>query len=193
MALARLGATRINDFSDSTETSTAAIYCRLFYVHTSKALMRSHWWRFAQKRIELSQNSTSPTFEYSYAYDLPSDFLRLILLYDGSDQLEGRTYYSYSLEGKQLLCDISDDLYIRYIAYKSSEADWDSLFTEVMVLELARKLVMPLTQSIKIKQDLDKDIVPLLAQVRALDRQESENIGRDDLKTWRDARHSDWA
>lgn len=193
MALARLGGKRINDYGDSTDTKVEAIYCRLFYEQTAKALIRSHLWRFAQARASLSQNATSPAFEYTYAYDLPNNFLRHLILYDGSDMPLGNTYYSYSLEGKQLLCDIDTPLYLRYIKWVPSEADWDTLFVEVLVLQLARKLVIPLSQSVKLKTDIDNDLRILGPTVRALDRQESEHIGRDSLKTWRDARHSDRA
>jgi hypothetical protein len=44
----------------------------------------------------------------------------------------------------------------------------------------------------KLKQDLNNDLVPLMRKVRAMDRQEQEQIGRDELRTWQDARFSDW-
>jgi hypothetical protein len=73
MALGRIGATRINDFSDDTESSSEAIQCRLHYETTRDAQLRSNLWRFARARETLSANVTAPDFEYSYAYDLPAD------------------------------------------------------------------------------------------------------------------------
>jgi hypothetical protein len=67
------------------------------------------------------------------------------------------------------------------------------MFNEVMILQLALKLVIPLSQDVsKLKQDLNNDLVPLMRKVRAMDRQEQEQIGRDELRTWQDARFSDW-
>ena len=75
MSLARLGAKRINDYEDASDTKVEAVYCRLFYEATAKALTRSHWWRFAKNRVQLSPDTTDPAFQWTYAYLLPNDFL----------------------------------------------------------------------------------------------------------------------
>jgi len=198
MALARIGSKRIADYIDSSDTETPAIYCRLFYEQTAKALIRSHLWRFARHRVQLSQDTESPVFQWSYAYLLPADFLRHVLIYDGSDLPEGRTYVSYELEGQRLLIDESS-VYMKYIRWVESPASWDPLFIEVMVLQLAQKLCIPLSQDVDLKTDIDSDIYGrpgrpgLMSKVRAMDRQEAEHIGRGELKTWNDARFSDTA
>jgi hypothetical protein len=192
MALARFGAKRINDFDDASDTDLSAIYSRLFFVQTAKALMRSHLWRFARHRIQLSQDTETPDFQWTYAYHLPNDFLRHILVYDGSDIPEGRTYVSYELEGQRLLIDESE-VYLKYIRWVVSPASWDPMFIELMILTLAQKLCIPLSQDVKIKADIDNDLARLMPKVRALDRQEAEHLGRDELRTWADARFSDTA
>ena len=205
MALARIGSKRISDYSDNTDTEKPAIYCRLLYEQTAKALMRGHLWRFARSRAQLSQDTTDPVFQWDYAYHLPADFLRHILIYDGSDLPEGRTYVSYEIEGKRLLIDESS-VYMKYIRWVESPGDWDPLFIEVMVLQLASKLCVPLSGAGKaglmLKADIDIELYGdrratgrrgLMPKVRAMDRQEAEHIGRDELKTWSDARFSDQA
>lgn len=191
-ALARLGAKRINDYGDSSDTKLEAVYCRLFYEQTAKALIRSHWWRFAKARVQLSQDTNTPAFQWTYAYLLPNDFLRAVIVYDGSDEPDGRTTYTYELEGDKLLCDESS-VYLKYIRWVPDVPSWDALFVEVMVLSLAKKLVIPLSQDSKIKADIDRDLIPLMGKVRAMDRQEQERIGRADLRVWKDARWSDIA
>ena len=204
MSLARIGSSRINDYNDSSDTETPAIYCRLFYEQTAKALMRSHLLRFARERAVLSQDTATPAFQWNYAYILPADFLRHILIYDGSDLPEGRTYVSYEIEGDRLLIDESS-VEMKYIKWVSSPGDWDPMFIEVMVLQLAQKLVLPLSgagkEGMALKADIDQELYGsrkygrrgLLAKVRAMDRQEAEHIGRDELKTWLDAMTSDTA
>lgn len=192
MALTRIGAKRINDYDDASDTKPEAIQCRLHFEQTAKALIRSHWWRFAKHRVQLSQDTADPAFQWTYAYLLPNDFLRAILVYDGSDLPSGRTYVSYELEGQRLLIDESA-VYLKYIRWVSDVTKWDPMFNEVMILKLALKLVIPLSQDVsKLKQDLGNDLVPLMRKVRAMDRQEQEQIGRDELRTWQDARFSDW-
>ena len=204
MSLARIGAKRINSYEDSTDTDLAAIYCRLFYTQTVKSLMRSHLWRFARTRSILSQDTSDPEFQWEYAYLLPSDFLRHILVYDGSDLPEGRTYVSYELEGNRLLIDESS-VYLKYIKWVESPADWDVLFIETIILQLASKLVLPLSgagpEGLAIKNDIDGELYGsrrygrrgIIAKVRAMDRNEAEHIGRNELKAWSEARFSDIA
>ena len=56
LALARLGAKRINTIEE-TDASVQAVQCRTHYEHTRDALLRSHLWRFAIKRAELSEDT----------------------------------------------------------------------------------------------------------------------------------------
>lgn len=187
MALGRLGANRISDYDSS--TSVEAIQCRLHYVQTRRALIRSHWWGFAKTRVQLSQ-TTDPAFQWTYAYLLPSDYLRRIGIYEsGADNPIEETTETWEIEGNTILTELST-VYLRYIRDVEDPNEWDALFTEVMVLSLARKLVIPLSQDLKMKKDIDDDLIPLMSKVRAMDRMESEHIGRDDLKTWVDARNT---
>lgn len=191
-ALARFGAKRINDFDDATDTKPEAIYCRLFFDQTAKALMKDHYWPFAKGRVQLSQDTTSPAFQYTYAFHLPNDFLRLIVVYNGSDLPSGKTYYTYEIQGKRLLTDESA-IYLRYVKWVTDVGAWDPLFNECFILLLAQKLTMPLSQDIKLKQDIDKDLQFLMRKVRAMDRQEEQVIGRTDLRALTEARWTDIA
>ena len=115
------------------------------------------------------------------------------MVYDNSSgMIQGRTFYTYELQGTQLLTD-QGTVYLKYIRWVPDVSAWDALFIEVLILALANKLVIPLSQSVKLKEDIKTDLVPLMRQVRALDRQEGEKIGRAELRTWNDARFSDIA
>jgi hypothetical protein len=99
---------------------------------------RPHWWRFARSRVELSQNTTDPDFEWAYAYDLPNDFLRMWLKpYEDNNTGHDNTRYTYSMEGTQLLSD-ETTMKIRYIKRVTDVPTFDPLFVEVLVLQLAR-------------------------------------------------------
>jgi len=191
MSLARIGAKRINNFDDASDTKVEAIYCRLFYNKTRDALMRSHLWRFAKARVALSADTVPPAFQWDYQFHLPNDFLRLVSVFDDSDTVDGRPLDSYELEGKMLMMN-SSSVNLRYIKQVDDVNEWDPLFLEVFVLALAKKLIIPLSQDIKLKKDIDDDLYPLLRQVRAMDRNEGTRIGRYALKTWLDARTSNY-
>jgi len=188
LALAKIGALRLTDLD--TDTSVQAIQCQLHYDQTRDALLRSHWWRFASARAELVADADDPTFEWDNQFVLPDDFLRLKSVYDDNNTTRKNTLNSFALEGSLLLTNDSTAS-IRYIKKVTDVTEFDPLFVEVLVLNLAIKLVMPLAQDRKAKEDLIKELRLLMPAVRTLDRQETNTIGRSDLGTWNDARLGD--
>jgi len=191
MALGRIGAKRINDLSDATDTKTEAIQCRLHYAQTRDALMRSHLWRFASHRKQLSEDTDIPAaedFEWDHQFDLPNDFLRLKSIYEDNNTPDRSTYYSYDIEGTKILTN-ETSVYIRYIRRIIDTSKFDPLFTEVLVLLLADRFIGPLAGGdAKIQAKIDDALKKLMPKVRALDRQEPNTMGRADLGTWNDAR-----
>ena len=201
MALARIAAKRITSYEDETEDSLPAIQCRLHYEQTRDALLRSHWWRFARGRATLSQNAAytadTTTFEWTYAYDLPVDFLRMKEPWEGDVPGDFDLRYTYSLEGKQLLSE-ETTMYIRYIKKVTDPNKFDPLFIEVLVLQLALKMVSALAgvgqDGRLLRRELHDELygtpkMPggLMAQVRCIDMQETSTSGHDNRPTWNDA------
>jgi hypothetical protein len=186
-ALERFGARPITDLI--TDTSVNAQKARRVYDQTRTALLRSHFWRFARARATLS-TSTTPDFEWDYQFDLPSDFLRMISVYDDGAAENQLSDDSYALEGKKILSQ-SATLYIRYIKNVGDVNLMDPLFIEVFILMLAKKLAKAIAQDDKnrIQMSLDSDLKPLMVKVRALDRQEAVFVGRISKGTWNESRH----
>ena len=186
-SLGHIGAGRIKDFTDATDTDVKTLWCRQYLEQARDALMRSHWWRFAKTRGALSKIG-EPPFEFDNRFALPDNFLRQISIYDGSSLADGKTLSSYELEGRTLLTN-AGSVNLRYIKRVEDPNLWDPLFAEVFELTLARKLVIPLSQDVAVlKKDIDKDLEALLRKVRAMDRTEAKHIGREALRTWNDAR-----
>jgi len=191
MALGRLGAKRINNYADDTDTKEEAIQCRLFYIPTRDALLRSHWWRFARDRDTLSADAGFTADEWDYAYDLPADFLRFIGIWDESKS--GRkTSYSMVFQGTQILSN-ETSMKIWYVKKVTDPAEFDPLFVELLSLKLAMKMSMTLggggSGSNKMRQELYAEMTMLERRVRLVDKQEQNNIGRADMGTWNDARY----
>jgi len=188
MALGRLGSKRgtTGEMSDvETDTTVQGIYCRQHYEQTRNALLRSHLWQFATKRAVLAEPQSAVEFEYNYLFNLPSDYLRLRSIYEYSARFQ---YYKYAIEGFKLYSDESS-INIRYIAKITDVDKFDPLFTEIFILRLARKLAMPLTQDPRLLESLDTELVPLMKSVRAMDRNEQNLIGRNEMNCWIESRH----
>lgn len=201
MALGRIGAKRINDLDDASDKKNEAIQCRLHYKQTRDALIRSHWWRFARSRATLSQNAEytadTTTFEWDFAYDLPNDFLRMWLKpFEDNSIGFHNTRRTYSLEGKQLLSD-EGTMEIRYIKKVTDVTEFDPLFVEVLVLQLALKMVIPLAgggrEGMVMRQTLVIELFGtpaqpgLMSRVRAMDKSETRTLGRADASVWNDS------
>ena len=188
MSLGKISAKRINDFTDTTDTKPEAIQCRLHYELTRDALTRFHWWGFASDRKTLAQDATDPDFEYDNQFILPNDFLRMKSIYEG--RFSDENLRSYAIEGERLLTN-DTTMEIRYIKKVTDVTKFDPLFVELLVLLLARKMLKSLAGGDEVlAKEIKDDIKDLMPQVRALDRQETNTIGKYELETWNDARYA---
>ncbi len=184
LSLSDIGAKRINDFSDDTESSLQAILCRLHYEPTRDALLRSHYWPFAAKRLGLLQDDTDPAFEFDNQFILPVDFLYLRSIFADNFTVEGKSRNRHAIEGERLLTNNST-VQIRYTKKVTDPTKFDPLFVEVFVKQLALKLVSLAGATPKIRESLKDDLKLLMPSVRAVSRQEAELIRKLD---WNDVR-----
>lgn len=182
LSLSDLGAKRINDFD--TDSDTPAILCRLHYEPIRDALLRSHYWPFAAGRKVLVQDTDDPPFEYDNQFILPTDFLYLRSIFADNFTVDGKSRNRHAIEEDRLLTNDST-VEIRYTKKITDPTKFDSLFVQLFVLQLDLKLVMPLSQSVKLKQSIKEDIQLLMPSVRAVARQEAELIRKLD---WNDVR-----
>lgn len=184
-SLGRIGSKRIDSVEN--DTSLEAVLCRLHYEPTRDGLQRSYYWRFASARSELTQDSDFEDFEWDNQFELPADFLRFKSIYeeDGATSRNRR----HAIEGQRILTNLSE-VSLRYVKKVTDVTEFDSLFTEVLVLQLALKLLPALSgmgsASLALSDDIKKELKPLMAQVRAIDSDETNVGGRND---WNLARH----
>jgi hypothetical protein len=72
-ALLLLGAQTINSFDD--ESDRATLVSNL-WPNALEAILRSHPWNCAIRRVSLAPDAAAPDFDYSYQFTLPGDCLR---------------------------------------------------------------------------------------------------------------------
>lgn len=140
LALAEIGDNY--SITDIDETTPQATLCRRFYAVTRDALLRAYPWSFARHRRTLSALSTAPIFGWDYAFQLPSDFLKLID-FNGLDawDLEG----DFVMEGGKILTD-DDTAEITYIRRVEDAQLFDSMFVEAFALKLALRICIKLSK-----------------------------------------------
>jgi hypothetical protein len=140
IALIGLGADPISSF---TESKTEAIAVNACWNVVRQTLLRSHYWNFAIKRLELARSTNTPGFAYTYKYALPSDNLRIIQVYTDGD---------YKLENGYIITN-QERCQVKYIADITDTSVWSGDFTDLMAARLKAELAYALTR--------DKDMVTL--------------------------------
>ncbi len=186
MALGKIGAKRINDFDDTSEDSTVAIQCRLHFEQTRDSLIRFHSWRFARARKTLSQDTVTPDFEWNFQYFLPNDFMLMRSIFE--DKFSDSNFQNYALEDDLLLTN-DEEMEIRYVKKVTDPAKFDPLFVEVLILQLALKLIGPLAGgAARLQKTLQEELKAIMPSVLAIDGQETNTAGRAESSTWNDAR-----
>lgn len=147
---------------------------------------------FNKYRATLVQDTESPAFEYRNQFLLPFAFLRYRYKHDSGAASNEISVFSFSLEtnrqNKKVLLTDESSVNLVYSKIVTNASQFDPLFTEVLVLRLARKLSVPLTGDDKMLAGIDADLKPLMARVRALDRNEGTGTRQNDQFTWNDAR-----
>lgn len=190
-ALGMIGQTPIRVAGDG---SVASNRCLTFYHPLRKGLLRSHRWNFAERRVQLAQLSTAPTFAYAYAYQLPAKCVR-VWEYNGAGvQTTGFVdYYSlgmryqpmFKVEGRSLASNDSQ-AFIVYSEDVNNPSLWDALFYQVIVTWLASKLAASIPKNDTKADALMKQAVNvLLPMALAADGQEgSMEAFQADALTW---------
>jgi hypothetical protein len=177
-ALSKLGASRISSLAGTTK---AALLCNEQYSKLRDDVLAAHPWNFASTRAELSQNATAPTWGYTYAYDLPSDCLRVLRMEEEDDQ-----GIPYKVEGRKLLTDASTSN-ILYIYQVVDTTKFTPLFAEVLAYRIAQDLGYAITQNMNVAQMMAKLYDDALRKAKSFDAQE----GTPDLveaEDWLDVR-----
>lgn len=142
-ALQRVGATTITSLSDNSPEARA---CSVAYDSNRRDELRKHPWNFAVKRAVLAPDTTAPAFDYTYAFTIPTDCLRVLR--------PATVGLDWVIEGGKILTNDSDTLYLRYVSDVTDPTLWDPSFYNVVAGALSIDICERLTQSNTKKQML---------------------------------------
>ena len=162
-ALLKLGASPISSFEG---TSTGVLLCSNLWPEVRDAVLRSHPWNCAIKRVALAPTSTEPVYDYGNAYTLPDDCLRL---------LEVKTDYDYRVEGREILA-TEDPLYIKYVYRNENVATYDALLISALTSYMQAELAYPITKSTTQQKAAWELFALKVRQARNVDGQEDPPV-----------------
>lgn len=168
-ALQMLGDQAIAAFTDD---STRAPLAGNLYPAIRDAVLRSHPWNCAVKRVVLSPDATAPAYDYTAQFILPGDWLRTLSIGQDGEEVD------YRMESGLILANESV-IYLRYIFQNKVEATWDSMLVQAMTLGMAAALAYPITASTALADSLNAQYVALLRAARSVDGQDNppETLG----------------
>lgn len=170
LALRRIGVARISSITEGTEQADDA---NGSWEYIRKEVLESREWRFAKERVALAQNSSTPVVKYDYAYDLPSDFLRIAkgtkedpAVYPEGAYSTSWTTGELEVHGKRfpyivetlsddtvcLFTDYSNDSYDLYLTYIKDVTDptkYTARFVNALAFRWAAELALPRTEDYK--------------------------------------------
>jgi len=132
-ALLLLGHKAIASF---TEGGAGATVASNLYTTIYESLLTRHRWRFAVGQKTLSRLVDAPLNNWTYAFQLPSDFLSAIKVYPHTDY----EIYEDMIYSNQNTIDLD------YI-FKPSESRLPPYFVECFELRLASKFAFPVTSN----------------------------------------------
>lgn len=137
-ALRLVGGDRITAL-DSTSVNGAR--CDDLFDYLRDDLLRCHFWNFATRMAQLTVANDTPTFEFDYAYTLPTDWLRTISVHDNDAGLGALNFLEMDLgDGTHVLATSSDQVYIKYVAQITDPTKYPPDFVMAFQLALARDL-----------------------------------------------------
>lgn len=161
-SLQRVGAASITSLSDNSPEARA---CAVAYDSNRTDELRKHAWNFAIKRAVLAPDVTAPAFDYTYAFTLPSDCLRVLR--------PNTAGLDWQIEGRKILTNESATLYLRYIYDCQDAAQFDSSFYNVVAAAMSVDICEKLTQSNTKKASLSQDYKEAVSMAKKVDAFES--------------------
>lgn len=148
-ALTKIGGARITSMADA---SKGARVMSALWDTVRRAELRKRFWSFALRRASLPSLGSAPDWGFALAYQLPSDFLRLMQVSDIylapglADYREGDDS-AYAIEGLTLATDFPAPLKLRYVADITDPGAFDALFVEALSSKLAYEACYDIAQS----------------------------------------------
>jgi hypothetical protein len=157
-ALQKLGASRITALDENTPNAVA---CNFNYTIIRDREFRKHLWNFTLKRVTLAASSTTPDFGFSYAFPLPSDWIR--------NNPPNDVDVDWKIEGRSILTSAGDTLELPYVSRVTDTTQFDELFNETLACALALEMCEEITQSNTKKDILIDEYKRCVMQAKQVD------------------------
>lgn len=142
-ALLLLGAKPISSFTEGTDEAST---CDSLYPNIRDQALSIYPWSFAFKKVQLARLTSTPTNEYKYEYQLPSDRLSAPRAVYNSASVGANVITSYKIMGSKLLTN-EELIYVDYL-YSVTESEMPVWFVQLLKYIMAWHLSVPITDQV---------------------------------------------
>lgn len=153
--LLKCGARQISSLSDNTRASNV---CAQMYPILRDEVLRAVPWRFALEQAVLgTPAAVAPAFDYTSAYDIPSEMLRVWKV----------NANSWTQIGQQILCNNNSGINVLAIFQNTDPTTYDAQFAEALAWRIAMEISMALVQSAPLAAQMEKGYEKSIALARS--------------------------
>ena len=161
LALDKLGQREISATGLTAPSTEIEKVCARHYDQARRKMLRKYIFNFARK-LDILEESTdvSPAYGYSAAFYVPTDSIKILVVGDATiggnlrglqyEIAENYIYTSYDDDG---------DLNVEYVYDAQNVAEFDPLFIDVLVTELAASMAYKFTLKPSIVSALKQDLL----------------------------------
>jgi len=179
LGLFRLGQKAIVDLSQNTKAARVAT---LQFPAIRDAVLRSHPWNCATRRVALAAEADAPVFGPAYSYVRLPDDLRVL-------EVKDEKIYKWRSEGRRIVTDQAAPLYVRYIQRITDPNDYDALLISAIADHIAWDLAMPMTMKRSVADAMEDAYNTKLVSARSADGQEG-STRKVEASEWLESRRS---
>jgi len=167
LALIRMGGPPITSLDDGSKIANTF---KAIWDTVVDIVLRDHPWNFAIARSNMTLLAETPTWGFTYVFQLPTDCLRILGIGD-SDNVDINPLLVYKIEGQKLYTDESA-VYLKYVQRITSIGTFDARFASALASRLAMETAIYLTQKPEVKSQMQKEYFLELSGARGIDAQE---------------------
>jgi hypothetical protein len=152
-SLSKIGDAQIEDLQAGDNTSA---FCNALLASSLRKLFGLHNWNCVKKRMTLSPLVDAPNFGYSYQFQIPENFSKIVSI----------SSVDYSLEGDKILSNetILDLVYI-FLPEDATSIN-PSILRSALVTCLAAMLAIPLAGSNSLANRLNSEFVAIVSEAK---------------------------
>lgn len=165
-ALQMIGAKSISSFSDPGASASVA---SALYEPLLTALLTRTYWRFAIKKQTLNRLSQTPLNEWQYAFQLPTDNLKIQKAYQASN---------YQIYQNYLYANVPE-VEVDYV-FRVPESLFPAYFEQVFTYKLASEFALAVTDDLNKNQIYEQKYLQALGEAYAADAMQSPQVAIQD-------------